>query len=220
MYALGRPSNLRDLVVLGLLSEQPRYGYEIKMIIDHVMSHVIDISSGSLYYGIKKLQQNGHIEESTIEKVGRRPERSVYDITRSGRRYLQRELPNVIFPLATPVLPINLALYFFDKMTPKERMRRIKMRKEQLRCFRQHVLDLRKQYKDVATEWHMLINVHMEMFVKMEAEFLNHVIEYAGKVEDYDLTEDDLDEVMEEVDNFKKQLDYDTYHQSGAKESA
>jgi DNA-binding PadR family transcriptional regulator len=84
--AVSRAIKLRDLVVLGLLREHPRYGYEIKMIIDHVMSHVIDVSSGSLYYGLKKLEERNLVEESAIEKVGRRPERSVLD--HGGRQRL------------------------------------------------------------------------------------------------------------------------------------
>src|SRR5210317_737627 len=111
---MGRAVKLRDIVVLGLLRENPRYGYEIKMIIDNVMSHVIDISSGSLYYGLKKLQERGLVEEASVEKIGRRPERSVYNITAAGNKYLDDELPRVVFPRAQPYFPLDLALYFFQ----------------------------------------------------------------------------------------------------------
>ena len=61
------------------------------LIIDNVMSHVIDISSGSLYYGLKKLQERGLVEESSVEKIGKRPERLIYTITTEGQEYLDAE---------------------------------------------------------------------------------------------------------------------------------
>ena len=37
---MDKPTKLPELVVLGLLNEKPRYGYEIKTIVDHVMNSI------------------------------------------------------------------------------------------------------------------------------------------------------------------------------------
>lgn len=206
---MARSAKLRDIVVLGLLKEQPRYGYEIKMIIDHVMSHIIDVSSGSLYYGIKKLQQGGYIEEATVEKVGRRPERSVYNITEAGTKLFDRELPKVIFPRARPTLPLNLGLYFFDAIDRQEGQRRLRMWLERIRLTIDFVKDLKRRYKDSAPEPHLLILDHNLCYYDAEQKFLSETIKRMFKGEKCELTSRDLQEVEAEVEELKQQFDYE-----------
>lgn len=201
---------LRDLVVLGLLTQQPRYGYEIKMIIDNVMSHVIDISSGSLYYGIKKLQQRGLVEEDSIEKIGRRPERSVYRITEPGKQFFSAELPRVIFPRARPYFPMDLALYFFEFMDKKEQARRLKMRLEYLK----HLAKLLKQIKasssSAAPDNQLFIFTHRLRYISMEQSFIKELLEHLVGQPDYQLNNADLYEIGQEFEAFKKHLKVET----------
>ncbi len=61
---MSKSVKLRDLVVLGLLKENTRYGYEIKMIIDNVMSHVIDVSVAV----IQKLTVAASVRPGNVER--------------------------------------------------------------------------------------------------------------------------------------------------------
>ena len=65
------------LVILGLLRENPLYGYEIKQIIEEHMSDWTSIAFGSIYFALDKLAAENFVEKVSVEKEGRRPSRSV-----------------------------------------------------------------------------------------------------------------------------------------------
>jgi DNA-binding PadR family transcriptional regulator len=213
---MSRAIKLRDLVVLGLLREHPRYGYEIKMIIDHVMSHVIDVSSGSLYYGLKKLEERKLVEESSVEKVGRRPERSVYSITKEGNAYFEAELPRVIFPQARPFFPLDLALYFFQFIPDKQQTRRLKMRLEYLHLSLGYLDEIERRFKQIAPPSHVFIVLHLKNYVIMEQQFIQQLLSELAKAKAYDLDERDWTEIHEELEDFKKKVKYETVASSSA----
>lgn len=77
------------LVILGILAEQPQYGYELKQTIarQHFADY-IRLSGGGLYYHLRKLREEGYLEEETVEHEGNYPDRHVYRLTPHGRRYL------------------------------------------------------------------------------------------------------------------------------------
>jgi len=51
-----------ELAVLGLLSEQPRHGYELKKRLSETLGPLWGISFGSLYPALRRLERNGAIE--------------------------------------------------------------------------------------------------------------------------------------------------------------
>jgi len=206
---MSKSVKLRDLVVLGLLKEQPRYGYEIKMIIDNVMSHVIDVSSGSLYYGLKRLQERGLVKEAAVEKIGRRPERSVYEITGAGLAYFESELPRVVFPRARPYFPLDLALYFFQFIDEVEQVRRLKMRREYLRMSIEYVTAMKNSVENRAPSHHLYIFTHRLRYITMEMNFISELLERLAKG-DYELTKQDIKEIKSEFEDLKKHLNVET----------
>jgi DNA-binding PadR family transcriptional regulator len=52
-----------ELAVLGLLSEQPRHGYELKKRLSETLGPLWGISFGSLYPALRRLERDGAIEE-------------------------------------------------------------------------------------------------------------------------------------------------------------
>ena len=77
--------NKTDLVVLGLIFEQDRYGYEIiHEIKDRQFEHWANINPASIYNRLRRLEKIGALS-SRSEKVGRQPERRIYSLTESGR---------------------------------------------------------------------------------------------------------------------------------------
>jgi DNA-binding PadR family transcriptional regulator len=207
---MDKPTKLPELVVLGLLNEKPRYGYEIKTVVDHVMSHIIDMTSGSLYYTLKKLREQELIEESGIEKIGRRPERSIYKITSKGKELLDRDLPGLVFPHARPFFPVDAALYFFQFLDRKATARRIQMRLKYLEMLRGWMSDFEKVYATHAPEAHMFIVKHHSEFNDMEAAFLKDMQSKLVR-EKYELNDRDLAEVEREYEDMKSRVRYDTF---------
>jgi len=210
-----KPTKLPELVVLGLLNEKPRYGYEIKTVVDHVMSHIIDMTSGSLYYTLKKLREQELIEESGIEKIGRRPERSIYKITKKGKDLLDRDLPGLVFPHARPFFPIDAALYFFQFLDRKATARRIQMRLLYLEKMRGYMTEFETAYSTNAPEAHMFIVSHHRQFNDMEAAYLKELQTKLVR-EKYELNDRDMAEVDREVEDVKSRIRYETFLGAGA----
>ena len=105
-----------QLVILGLLAEKPRHGYELRQAVERrSYATYINLSGGSLYYNLAQLERSGHVEKAWAEQKGRYPTRQVYQITPAGTDYLQAELRRLLFDTeAREKLfdPLNAALAF------------------------------------------------------------------------------------------------------------
>lgn len=84
---MSRPvSNPLALAVLACLWERPMHPYEITTTLrERNKEESIRLNFGSLYTVIKALVRAGLIEATRVERVGNRPERTVYAITDAGR---------------------------------------------------------------------------------------------------------------------------------------
>ncbi|MCK4593853.1 PadR family transcriptional regulator [bacterium] len=81
-----------DLMVLGLLSEQPMYGYQLKRVLEEKHADLwSEVSTGHLYYTLKKLKKFKYVVEKTI-RFGNRPPRHVYSLTDGGKKALKTGL--------------------------------------------------------------------------------------------------------------------------------
>lgn len=82
-------------VLLGILSESPSTGYEIKQKFETVFSNFYNASFGSIYPILHKLEQQEKIEVSVVHQEGK-PDKKVYTITENGLKsfyyYLQTEI--------------------------------------------------------------------------------------------------------------------------------
>lgn len=70
--------------ILGLLDEQPYYGYEIKQKFEQLMGELWPVSYGQLYPTLKKLATEQLVTRETVQ--GKKAvEKNVYSITPAGR---------------------------------------------------------------------------------------------------------------------------------------
>ncbi|TQS25110.1 PadR family transcriptional regulator [Microbispora sp. KK1-11] len=100
-----RVANLLALAVLSALAHRPMHPYEMAAALrGWNKEHDMGIKWGSLYTVVGNLAKHGLIEELESGRQGRRPERTVYQITEAGREELvdwTRELlsvPHTEFP--------------------------------------------------------------------------------------------------------------------------
>ena len=79
-----------DLLILKLLAIQPLHGWAISRRLRAVSNEVLQVSEGSLYPALHKLEQEGWIraEWRTTENNRRA---KFYELTRAGRRQLQEQ---------------------------------------------------------------------------------------------------------------------------------
>jgi len=94
--------NLVALTVLGMLSEHPSHTYEIQR---QIRIRHKDFAAGktrALYHAINELVSSGLAEPVETSRDGRRPERTVYQITEAGRLELTAWLTELLEAPAEP----------------------------------------------------------------------------------------------------------------------
>ena len=79
-----------DLLLLKILALEPLHGWAISLRLKAVSGDVLQVSEGSLYPALHKLEQEGWITaEWKTSELGRRAK--FYSLTRLGRRQLDKE---------------------------------------------------------------------------------------------------------------------------------
>jgi DNA-binding PadR family transcriptional regulator len=92
-----RPSNPLALAVLALLFERPMHPYEMGVILkQRHKEESIKLRYGSLYTVIELLLQRGLIVAKETARDGRRPERTIYEITPAGRTELRAWMADLV----------------------------------------------------------------------------------------------------------------------------
>src|SRR5215831_15737469 len=82
-----------DTLILKMLALEPLHGWAISQRLKLVSGDVLQVSDGSLYPALHKLEQQGWIRaEWKTSELGRRAK--FYSLTRMGRSQLAREAAN------------------------------------------------------------------------------------------------------------------------------
>ena len=118
---------IQELVILGLLNQNPEHGYKIKKFLKQVLVLYTDIPTASIYYPLKILEEQRMVERK-VGREGQRPEKYVYSITPKGRAYFQDLLEKNILLLSRPFIAIDLSLYFLPSMNKEAVVRKLKLR--------------------------------------------------------------------------------------------
>ena len=79
-----------ELLILALLEERPRHGYEIGQLIDARSDGAITFHVTSLYPTLYRLEDRALIEGRWVERAGQR-RRRYYRLTRAGRQTLESQ---------------------------------------------------------------------------------------------------------------------------------
>ena len=79
-----------DLLLLKIIALQPQHGWAISQRLKQVSGDDLQVSDGSLYPALHKLELAGWIAaEWNVSELGRRAK--FYSLTRAGRRRLEQE---------------------------------------------------------------------------------------------------------------------------------
>jgi DNA-binding PadR family transcriptional regulator len=128
--------NLTRLMALGILARSgPSHGHHIRRVAD--LTDVAEwggVSVGALYRELRAMERDGLVEATRTEKVGNRPERTVYAITDEGRLELVALREQAIKPsLASGPDPLGVALLFAaDGVDRAELRRTLRARRDML----------------------------------------------------------------------------------------
>jgi DNA-binding PadR family transcriptional regulator len=100
------------LFILGTLAATgPLHGHQIRQQAQADRTErYTDIQVGSLYGALKRMAREGLVREVRTERVGNRPERTVYEITPEGRQSLSAIRDGILHKISFPHDPFDLAL--------------------------------------------------------------------------------------------------------------
>lgn len=164
-----------ELLLLGLLKESPKHGYEIKKKIKEILSLFAGIELKSIYYPLNVLEKKGLIVRRK-GKLGRRPLRFTYALAPQGESRFQELLNKSFLNFKRPQFSLDLSLYFLNYIKPDIARRRLRGRmlilKKLTRGLRQTINSLKK--KKLSSLVYIL--EHNLQMVETEFRFLTNLI--------------------------------------------
>lgn len=168
--------NLSRLMILGLLSESgPMHGHQIRRTGELTNAEVWGgITGGAIYAELRRLQGEGLVEPVREEQIGRRPARTVYEITKDGRLELvvqREEALNAIFPSADPV---SVALLFAGGVDSPELHRRLGARRQKIEAQLASMAEERGRLTDAGVLSPMAITCFRRGEIRLDAELRWH----------------------------------------------
>jgi len=165
----------QELILLGLLKESPKHGYEIKKKIKEILSLFAGVDLKSIYYPLRILEKNNLVTKK-ISKSGRRPQRLVYALTPKGENRFRELLTKSLLNFKRPQFSLDLSLYFLDYMRPDFVKRRLRARTVVLaklaKSLRQMVISFGKKKPSSLA----YILEHSLQMVEAESKFLSTLI--------------------------------------------
>ncbi len=142
-----RRTNPLALAVLVLLFERPMHPYEMASTLKQRRKEdSIKIRYGSLYTVIDLLQEDGLIRPRETNREGRRPERTIYELTAAGRAEMTDWLRDLIGRPVKEYTHFEAGLCLLGALRPDEG---IALLKERERCLDESARHLRAALEHV-----------------------------------------------------------------------
>ena len=121
------------LAVMNLLMERPMHPYEMKLKMkERGHDQVIRLKGGSIYDTVERLEEGGFITSQAPSREGRRPERTVYEITDTGRDEITAWLREMLAQPVNDYPQFAAALAFFAALDKEEVIRLLQVRSAML----------------------------------------------------------------------------------------
>ena len=125
--------DLVGLTVLTVLSKEPRHAYYLhRFIIDTNKNYVTGLPR-SLYHAVDRLTRDGFIAPVETTRDGRRPERTVYEITDLGRAEMSERLRSLLANIGRDSTPFVAALSLMGSLPVEEVEQALRARSAALR---------------------------------------------------------------------------------------
>jgi DNA-binding PadR family transcriptional regulator len=126
--------NMSRLMILGVLAERgPMHGHQIRRTAELTNAQVWGgITGGALYAELRKLDNEGLVQAAREEQVGRRPARTVYEITDEGRLELVVQRDAALEVVLASTDPVSVVLLFAAGQDPTELGERLAVRQRRI----------------------------------------------------------------------------------------
>src|SRR5664279_5818211 len=109
------------LMVLVLLAEAPMHPYEMQRLMQwRGKDQVVRVQRGSLYPAVERLTKAGLIAPLETARDGRRPERTVYELTEAGREAAESWLTTMLRTVRNEFKEFPAALSFIPMLSVED----------------------------------------------------------------------------------------------------
>src|SRR6202453_671369 len=127
-------SNPLALAVLVCLYEKPMHPYEVAQTLrTRAKEQSVRLNYGSLYAVVESLEKKGFIKATGTVREGKRPERTVYQITDDGAREMNDWMTELI-SVPSKEYPAFMARFsFLPRLPPDEALMAVRSRADALR---------------------------------------------------------------------------------------
>jgi DNA-binding PadR family transcriptional regulator len=150
MTSRAHPSNPLALAVLALLFERPMHPYEMGVLLkQRHKEDSIKLRYGSLYTVIELLLKRGMIAAKGTAREGRRPERTVYEITAAGAEELHDWMTDLVGTPVKEYPQFEAALCLLPILPPDEALALLRQR---LHLLEQSAVALAGQIAGIAAQ--------------------------------------------------------------------
>jgi DNA-binding PadR family transcriptional regulator len=118
------------LAALAMLYEAPMHPYRMQRLIkERGKDEVINVGQrASLYQTIGRLEREGLIRAQQVSRDENRPERTVYELTDTGRAITLDWMRQILSTLTQEFPEFPAAISFLPLLTPKDALRQLELR--------------------------------------------------------------------------------------------
>lgn len=164
-----------ELLLLGLLKESPKHGYEIKKSIREMLLLFAGVNLKSIYYPLRVLEKKALIVKRRTRPT-RHPARIVYALSPKGEKYFDNLLAKSFLCLKRPQFSLDLSLYFLPFIKPDVAKRRLRGRTLILRKLSKALKQTFNSFEKKGVPTLPYILEHNLKMLEAESKFLSELI--------------------------------------------
>src|SRR6266849_6276408 len=109
-----------EILILAMLRQGPRHGYEIKKEIDRALGGMVSLNNKTLYLALKRFEERGAVTRQVVPHEGK-PNRHLYHLTERGVELLHTLLCDFPPEQAANEAEFFTRVAFFEFLEPQER---------------------------------------------------------------------------------------------------
>ena len=161
---------VQQLLLLGILLNGKMHGYRLNDYVAHAMNLCSDLKKPTVYYELERLEKDGHVKHE-VERVGKRPERRVYEITEYGRAYFFDLLRTHLSNFTRTYYGDDIGIAFMDQLPVAEARKLLAEKREKIEIILQQFLELPEH----TGNWRYVIR-HNIVHLEADLAWLNDVL--------------------------------------------
>ena len=162
--------------ILGLLDQEPHYGYEIKQKFEHMMGDLWPVSYGQLYPTLRKLAEDDLVTMKTVQ--GKKAvEKNVYSITDRGSEYFKNWLNDTRKKNQISIKDeFTLSLFFLDQIDPIDAEDILRTKLTELRDKHRHYTEEYQRYNENTPQYKKALTRKMLLHLEAELQWIEDLL--------------------------------------------